>query len=72
LQHVPVVDDDPAPTSVLRRGLAYEGFAVDIVASGKDALVLARERLPDLVILDIRMPGVAGLEVLRRPCAADP
>ncbi len=72
MQRVLVVDDDPSLTSVLKRGLAYEGFAVDTAASGEDALALARERLPDLVILDIMMPGLDGLEVLRRLRAADP
>lgn len=72
MQRVLVVDDDPAVTSVLKRGLAYEGFAVDTAASGEEALALARQRLPDLVILDIMMPGLDGLEVLRRLRAADP
>lgn len=72
MQRVLVVDDDPAVTSVLKRGLAYEGFAVDTAASGEDALALARERPPDVVILDIMMPGLDGLEVLRRLRAADP
>jgi len=72
MRRVLVVDDDPAVISVLRRGLAYEGFAVDTAASGEDALALARQRPPDLVVLDIMMPGLDGLEVLRRLRAADP
>lgn len=70
-QRILVVDDDPAVTSVLRRGLAYEGFAVKVANSGLEALDSAREQPPDLVILDILMPGLDGLEVLRRLRAAD-
>jgi len=72
MQRILVVDDDPAITSVLKRGLSYEGFAVDTAASGTEALATARERDPHLVILDIMMPGLDGLEVLRRLRAADP
>ncbi len=61
-----VVDDDPAVTSVLRRGLAFEGYRVETAASGAEALRLARERPPSLVILDVMMPGIDGLEVCRR------
>jgi DNA-binding response OmpR family regulator len=67
-----VVDDDPAVTSVLRRGLSYEGYCVDIAGDGEAGLSLAREHVPDLVILDIMMPGIDGWEVLRRLRAADP
>lgn len=71
MQRVLVVDDDSAVTSVLRRGLAYESFAVDTAGSGKEALAIAQERYPDLVILDRMMPGLDGIEVLRRLRSAD-
>ncbi|MEN9936420.1 MAG: hypothetical protein RLZZ387_2999 [Chloroflexota bacterium] len=71
MAHILVVDDDPAVTNMLRRGLAYEGFTVTVAASGPTGLALAREQPPDLVILDIMMPVMDGLEVLRRLRAAD-
>ncbi|MEO6197369.1 MAG: response regulator transcription factor [Dehalococcoidia bacterium] len=61
-----VVDDDPAVASVLRRGFAFEGYRVETAASGAEALRLAMERPPSLVILDVMMPGIDGLEVCRR------
>lgn len=66
MQRILVIDDDPSVTSVLKRGLSYEGFAVDTASSGVEGLAVAREHAPDLVILDIMMPGIDGLEVLRR------
>ena len=71
MQRILVIDDDPAITSVLKRGLSYEGFAVETASNGADGLTLARERSPDLVILDIMMPGLNGLEVLQRLRTAD-
>ena len=61
-----VVDDDPEIVSFLRRGLAYEGYGVDTAADGAEALTKARDKAPDLVVLDIMMPGLDGLEVARR------
>src|SRR5207244_5619713 len=49
---------------------AYEGYTVATAADGESALALARTRLPDLVILDIMLPGINGLEVCRRLRAA--
>jgi len=71
MQRILVIDDDPAVTSVLKRGLAYEGFAVDAASSGREGLAIARERPPELVILDIMMSGMDGLEVLQRLRSAD-
>jgi two-component system, OmpR family, response regulator MprA len=61
-----VVDDDRRITALLRRALAYEGYAVELAPDGTRGLLAARERPPDLVILDVMMPGVDGLEVCRR------
>ena len=61
-----VVDDDPEIVSFLKRGLTYEGYTVDTAADGAQALAKAREAEPDLVILDVMMPGIDGLEVSKR------
>lgn len=71
MQRILVIDDDPAVTSLLKRGLSYEGFAVETAASGEAGLARARHYAPDLIILDIMMPGLDGLEVLQRVRAAD-
>src|SRR5690348_4488551 len=71
LQRILVVDDDPQILRVLRRGLAYAGYQVDEAASGEAALTAARARLPDLVILDVMLPGLDGVEICRRLRAAD-
>lgn len=61
-----VIDDDRKITDMLRRGLGYEGYHVDTGHSGVGGLELAREHTPDLVILDIMMAGMDGLEVCRK------
>ena len=71
MQRILVVDDDATVTSVLKRGLAYEGYAVDTAGTGMQALNLARDRVPDLVILDLMLPGLDGFEVLGRLRSAD-
>jgi len=71
MQRILVIDDDPAVTSLLKRGLSYEGFAVETAQSGAEGLAIARERPSDLVILDVMMPGLNGFEVLQRLRTAD-
>lgn len=61
-----VVDDDPGIVGFLKRGLIYEGYTVEIANDGTEALAKAREREPDLVIMDIMMPGIDGIEVSQR------
>lgn len=71
MQHILVIDDDIAITKVLKRGLSYEGFAVETATSGVEGLTIARDHPSDLVILDVMMPGLDGYEVLHRLRAAD-
>src|SRR5579885_1768506 len=68
--HILVVDDDPRITDLLRRVLAYEGYSVVVAASGNEALDRALERPPDLIVLDLMLPGLDGLEGARRLRAA--
>lgn len=68
--HILVVDDDPRITDLLRRVLAYEGYTVAMAATGTEALNRTLERPPDLIVLDIMLPGLNGLEVAKRLRAA--
>src|SRR5438105_6766725 len=67
-----VVDDDATVADVMSRYLEREGFAVETVADGLRALDAARERPPDLVVLDLMLPSLDGLEVCRRLQAEAP
>ncbi|MDE3113610.1 MAG: response regulator transcription factor [Chloroflexota bacterium] len=66
-----VVDDDADVTNMLRRALSFEGYAVSTARDGADALRACRELVPDLVVLDLVMPGIDGVEVCRRMRAGD-
>lgn len=61
-----VVDDDETVRDVVRRYLEAGGFGVEVAGDGTEGLRLFAERKPDLVVLDVMMPGVNGLEVCRR------
>ena len=61
-----VVDDEMEIRSLLAEHLRAEGFAVRTATDGDQALVAIRSHPPDLVFLDVMMPGTNGLEVLRR------
>src|SRR5687767_10809606 len=61
-----IVEDEKEIAGYLRRGLAFEGYAVEVASDGPGAIVAARERPPDLVILDLMLPGMDGLEVCKR------
>jgi DNA-binding response OmpR family regulator len=61
-----VVDDDTRLVDALRRGLEAEGFAVDTAGDGADALWLAQENPYDVIVLDVMLPGLDGLELCTR------
>jgi DNA-binding response OmpR family regulator len=65
-RRVLVADDESRIRDLVRSYLEAEGFEVDTAADGVEALDLARDRHPDLVLLDVMMPGIDGIEVLRR------
>ena len=65
-QRVLVVDDDQKIANAIRRALIFEGYEVDVANDGQGALRRMREQAPDLVILDVMMPGMDGVEVCRR------
>src|SRR5215207_8785834 len=61
-----VVDDDPSIRSVVSRGLRFEGYDVQIAGDGLEALRIAREMPLHMVVLDVMLPNLDGLEVCRR------
>ena len=66
MRQVLVVDDEPHIRTVLRGYLEADGFAVSEAADGEAAIRQVRQRVPDLVLLDVMLPGIDGIEVLRR------
>jgi two-component system response regulator MprA len=65
-RRVLVIEDDVAVSDFLRRGLTYEGFVVDAAKDGAQGLMQADAEPPDLVVLDVMLPGIDGTEVCRR------
>jgi len=61
-----IVDDDPVILRLLQINFRLEGYEVDSASRGDEALRRAREAVPDVVVLDIMMPGVDGFDVLRQ------
>ena len=61
-----IVDDEPAIVEVVARYLSDEGFAVSEAADGNVAVALALDERPDLILLDLNLPGLHGSEVVRR------
>jgi DNA-binding response OmpR family regulator len=71
-QRILVVDDDPTVTEVVAGYLDRAGFAVDTAPDGPGALARAAANPPDLVVLDLMLPGIDGLQVCRRLREAGP
>jgi DNA-binding response OmpR family regulator len=65
MSHILIVEDDRDIAELLQRYLARAGHLTDALGDGRDALEFIRARVPDLVVLDLMLPGVDGLEVCR-------
>jgi two-component system response regulator MprA len=65
-ERILVIEDEPKIADFLRRGLAYEGYHVEARLDGESGLKAARDDPPDLVILDVMLPSLDGLEVCKR------
>lgn len=61
-----VVDDEPHIVEFLRMGFEYENFDVSVASNGADAITMATSLQPDIIILDIMLPKITGLDVARR------
>ena len=61
-----VVDDEPTLTDLLSMALRYEGWEVKTASEGRQAVTLAREFRPDVIVLDVMLPDIDGLQVLQR------
>ena len=71
-RHILIVDDEPAISWALERALSREGHSVAVAASAEKALALVAKHAPDVVILDVRLPGMDGLTALPRIKARAP
>jgi two-component system, OmpR family, response regulator MprA len=65
-ERILIIEDDEGIVRVLRRALSYEGYTVDTALDGENGLYIARDHHPDLVILDLMLPGMDGIEVCQR------
>jgi two-component system alkaline phosphatase synthesis response regulator PhoP len=65
MRKVLIVEDDPAMSVALRDGFEYEGYAVTLAQDGEAGLRLATAELPDLILLDVMLPRITGLDVCK-------
>lgn len=66
MARVLVIEDERDIADFIRRGLVLKGYEVDVAYDGEQGLAVARERMPDLVVLDLMLPGIDGIEACRR------
>jgi len=65
IKNVMVVDDSPTEVHLLREMLSKNGFTVSVVSSGEEAITRAAAEKPDLILMDVVMPGMSGFEATR-------
>lgn len=66
MTRVLIVDDSPTETHLLKEMLQEEGFQVSVAETGEQGIAMAREQAPDVILMDIVMPGVNGFQATRK------
>ncbi len=66
MSHILIVEDEPTTSWALAEGLSDDGFTIDTFRSAEEALVWLREGTSDIVISDLRLPGMSGLDLARK------
>ncbi len=66
MENILVVDDEQNIRFLYKEELEDEGYQVSVATNGEEALEMLAKKVPDLIILDIKMPGIDGIEVMRR------
>jgi DNA-binding response OmpR family regulator len=64
--HLLIVEDEKSLANIIKKGLEEEGYAVDVAYDGEDGLFMAENEPSDLVIMDIMLPLIDGMTILRR------
>jgi CheY-like chemotaxis protein len=60
------VEDHPAQSDIIKQILEFAGYEVALASSGEEGIEKAREEQPDLILMDLRMPGMGGVEAVKR------
>jgi len=71
MKHILVVDDEPHIGELYKSELEDEGYGVTVATSGEDAFAIIEQSPPDLIVLDIQMPGMDGIEMLEKLVGSD-
>lgn len=71
MKRILVVDDEKNICELYKRELEDEGYAVTVASSGKECLASVESNPPDLIVLDIQMPGMDGIEILEKLLGRD-
>ncbi len=70
-ERILVVEDNPKNLKLVRDVLEFSGYEVIVATCGEDGVLLAAQRQPDLILMDLQLPGIDGTETLRRIRASD-
>jgi CheY-like chemotaxis protein len=66
MSNILIIDDEPANRELIRTLLSYDGHHVTAAANGEDAIALLDGEAPDLIIVDLHLPGMSGPELIKR------